>query len=274
MEIVKCRMPESMNASIFILSDVHKGSSGHNREAFKRAVETIEKTSQKRAVSVMLNGDLCDCVDFTDKRFNPDEVCEHYKVKDLKDLPKKQADELIEDMQPVKHLVTHTVIGNHEESYIKRHSFNVYNYYSYNLNNAIQLGKRGIVKFVIGKQKHDVVIDVGIAHGAGGGGRMMGYPLNFVRNIWDVFDVDLAVAGHIHSLVTRPFQSVRVNRELRLVKRNKYLAVAGCFLDTYVKGGTNYFEGSGGLLPDIVFLEFTVDRKRDDWETNIIEHRL
>jgi len=138
----------SGGASIFILSDVHEGTASHNEEAFKTAISQIEIISKNRPSCVVLNGDLIDCIEVSDKRFNPAEISEKYRLKDLKDLPKKQADRVLKNLSPIKHLIKYAIIGNHEESYIREHHFDVYEYYC-NALGCQKLGSFGIVRFGI-----------------------------------------------------------------------------------------------------------------------------
>lgn len=266
----------SNHVSIFHLTDVHEGNAGHNEAAFNSAVEIIRQTAKERHVEVTLGGDLLDCIEITDKRFNPIEVSDKYKLRDLKDLPRKQADYVIEKLQPIRDFIKYAAIGNHEESYIKEHHFDVYDYYC-GLLQCKKIGYAGILrKIVKGTQKDtSQIVDIFISHGrGGGGGKREGYAINYVVDIAQKFECDVCIVGHIHQLITKPYPTLRVNKNLDLVKKNKWYIVGGCFLDTYIDGSSGYFEGKAGQISDIGFAEIRIDRAHVGWNVDCREIRL
>jgi UDP-2,3-diacylglucosamine pyrophosphatase LpxH len=276
MEIYK----DNINAnqySLFTLSDVHEGNSGHNESSLDLAISLIKETAKTRHVEVTLNGDLIDCIELTDKRFNPIEISDKYKLRDLKDLPRKQADYIIEKLDPIKEHIKYATVGNHEESYQKEHHFDVYDYYCTALG-CKKLGYAGLMRKVFhgasGKSGARQ-IDICISHGrGGGGGKREGYAINYVVDIMQKFDVDVGIVGHIHQLIAKPYPSVHINKNLNMEKRVKWYVVAGCFLDTYIEGSSGYFEGKAGQLSDIGMVEIRVDRISDTWNLDCREIRL
>jgi len=261
---------ESNHYSVFVLSDVHEGNAGHNETAFNLAISLIKETAKERTTEVLLNGDLIDCIEITDKRFNPVEISEKYKMRDLKDLPRKQADYVIEKLTDIKGLITDATVGNHEEAYIKDHHFDVYDYYC-NALGIRKLGFAGIVRKSIhegGKSRAVKVIDIGITHGRGGaGGKLAGYALNYCVDIWQKFRVDIGLVGHIHQLTEQSYPSLYVNQNLRLMQKTRWYGVCGCFLDTYIEGSSGYFEGRHGQVSAIGMLRIDVDRGNQGWKT-------
>jgi len=270
---------DALHFSLFILSDVHEGNAGCNHAAFKKAVDYIKTVSKKRAVSVTLLGDMIDCIEVSDRRFNPVEISEKYSLRDLKDLPKKQAEFVMHTLNPIKDKIDFSIIGNHEESYIREHHFDVYNYYSEELE-CEKLGFFGIVRYRLKKPKRGVKdtgvsFDVGYTHGRGGsGGKTIGYPLNWCKDIFSKFDFEFNIAGHRHILRSTADVRIHINQSLRPIKRKNWYCVAGCFLDTYVKGSSGYFEGRSGGHSDIGFIEITVDWVDSTWKKDLKEIRL
>jgi UDP-2,3-diacylglucosamine pyrophosphatase LpxH len=276
MEIYKSKSITN-HYSLFILSDVHEGNAGHHDEALDNAITMIKRTSKERTTEVFLNGDLIDCIELTDKRFNPIEISDKYKIRDLKDLPRKQADYVIEKLNPIKDLITFSTVGNHEESYQKEHHFDVYDYYTTVLN-CKKLGYHGIVKKILSgsdRNSNSKCFDIGITHGRGGsGGKREGYALNYVVDIWQKFDVDFGIVGHIHQMEAKPYPVLRANENCKLVKKRRWYIVAGCFLETYIEGSSGYFEGKCGQVSDIGMIEIRLDRNKNGWDSDCREVRL
>jgi hypothetical protein len=277
MEVFQHKFQKTNHVSIFVLSDIHEGHASHNEEALRMAVSMIETASKTRDCLVILNGDIIDCIEVSDKRFNPAEISEKYKLRDLKDLPRRQADKVLETLAPIQHLIKYSVIGNHEESYIREHHFDVYDYYSHFLG-CQKLGFFGLIRFTVscpGKSTQGVQRDFGITHGRGGsGGKTLGYPLNWTKDIFEKFELNVGVAGHRHKLIVHPALKLLVNQNLKLVKRTRWYAVAGGFLDSYTIGNSGYFEGAMGETSDVGFLEYKIDRAHEGWKSELVGIRL
>jgi UDP-2,3-diacylglucosamine pyrophosphatase LpxH len=261
--------------SIFILSDIHEGNVGHNEKAFKQAISLIEITAKTSPVIVFLNGDIIDCIEMNDPRFNPVEVSDKYKLRDLKDLPRKQADNVIENLLPIKDLIKYAVIGNHEENYIKRHHFDVYDYYCQKLE-CKKLGSLGLGKIILKKSEKTKTIDIGIAHGKGrGGGKTIGYAVNYCKDIFFKFDIDIGICGHIHNLLSAPDIFFGLDKNMNQRKKFRWYVVAGCFFESVVNEATTYVEGRQGNLAPIGCTEIQVRRNGGyEWQTDILERRF
>lgn len=274
MEIFK-HVQETSHMSIFVLSDLHIGNANHNPDALKKAIGIIQRTSKDRDVMVMLNGDVVDSINLSDKRFNPTEVDRSLSIRDLKNLAKKQADVFLEAVNPISHHIKYAVIGNHEETNVKYNHFDVYDYYCNEIG-CTKLGYLALGKIVV-SDKHDKTgtLDMAITHGrGGGGGSTIGYPINYARGIFNKYNVDIGVVGHIHKLVAIPEPSkVTLNKACKLVKTKKWLCVAGCFLETHTEGNSGYFEGKQGELSQLGFLEIMLDLS-GHWRLDVKCHDL
>lgn len=265
--------------SLFHLSDIHEGSANHNSAEFRRHINIINLTRQSgRKVAVSLGGDIIECIAVDDKRFSPTEIDEKYKIRDLKDLPKKQADYVMDELDPIIDCIDFAIVGNHEEKYIKQHHFDVYDHYCKKMNCA-KLGGFGIAILKLNGNGHEFNLNIGVAHGSGGGNfKTPGYPLTYCKERFQKFgNLDINIIGHIHKLEVHPFPSIEVyNKRLEnrpaLRKRFKYYCIAGCYLETYVEGNSGYFEGRPGELSEIGMLEIKADRTENGWEYDVIKH--
>jgi len=277
MEIINHKTVSSHH-SIFPLGDFHFGAADHNSEALAGALSYIKETAKTRTVDVCLIGDIIDAICITDKRFNPAEIAEHYKIRDLGDLPKKQADEVIRVLSPIKQFLAGrwAVVGNHCCTYIKMHYFDVFSYYCEKL--GIQkLNKFGIVlKTVTGtKTTSSIRSKIAVTHPAnakGTGGIAPGYEIRSAINIYRSLDIDIGIIGHWHHMSVKPVTTLAVNSEGKLFNKRRWYGVNGCFLNTYVEGSDGYAEGKPGDLADIGMLEIRYDRvgHNGNWETSVI----
>ena len=264
--------------SMFIIGDIHKGNANHNRKAFKKAVAIIKAAQDERVVKTAVNGDVVDCINTTDPRFNPAEIDPAYTIRDLKDLPRKQADTFLDDVEPIMDTFkgAPATIGNHCETYIKRGFFDVYDYYSKEIG-VVKVGKFGLGKVRVASKSgtRRISLDVAIMHGqGGGGGKLPGYSVNFAYDRLQKYHFNAGFVGHIHKLDCRPIDMYGINAGLKPKRFRKWYCVTGCFLELHEEGNTNYFEGKPGQLSDIGFVELRIDRNHDGWKWEVVKHDL
>lgn len=268
---------KSDHVSIFLFGDVHEGNANHDRSALERMVKYIEETAEKRAVHVIGMGDYIDAINTKDPRFSPSEIEGRYKIKDLKDLPRKQMKAFYDSIKPVAKYMGHALVGNHEESYIKHGGFDVYDYLCSDLlEDCRKVGFFGMVRFDVGSA-HRGSFSFCLTHGTGGGGFREGYALNNMFDIFRKFRADFYVMGHVHKIETRHYDFQRVAMQGPTVKRDReWYGCSGCFLDSYRVGNRNYFEGQKGEMSHIGFLEARIDyvsrNGKGGWETTLIKH--
>src|SRR6056297_1302053 len=243
MEIFEYRK-NTNHLSVFVLSDIHIGNANHNRDALRRAVKYIQMSGKDRDVMVMINGDVTDSINLSDKRFNPTEVDPKYKIRDLKNLAKKQADDFLTEVQPISHYIKYAVIGNHEETNVKYNHFDVYDYYCNEIGCA-KLGYLALGRIITSSTGKTHTLRTCITHGrGGGGGKLLGYPINYAEDRFRKYDIDVGFVGHIHKLVAQPTPpKMGLNKVLKVTKRVRWNVVCGCFLETHTEGNSGYFEG-------------------------------
>jgi hypothetical protein len=233
--------------TFYFLGDVHEGNCNHDKKAFAEAVKIIKE--DKNCKGVFLMGDLIDCIiNALDPRFDPLEIAEEYKIRDLKDLPRKQAERVYETLKPIEHLILACVVGNHEEQYIKRHSFNVYDHYcKLFASKPVKLGYVGFyrLRFIRKNSGTRHKIDLALNHGQGGGGFREGYPLNKLFDTFRWTQGDVHIMGHVHTLMEDEQNYMTVGDNVKLKMRKVLYGISGCFLKTSVDGNTNYFEHKG-----------------------------
>ncbi len=270
MEIIEYGTP-SAPIDIFFLGDTHEGNANQATDELKQAVSIIKNNPTKHT-KVIGMGDYIDAINHMDKRFNPVEICEKYKIKDLKNLPVKQVDYFVKSIEPIKDKFIAIVTGNHEEKYSKYNGFDPMHYLSERLGGVGLIGYNGFVRLSIlkanpEKQKNPerMTFDIALTHGHGGGGYLEGYPINQVYATFRYTEADIFIMGHIHqmvcdsSTVISPYGS-------KLSRRRKFYGSNGCFLFKEKIGTRGYFEGHKGKPASIGMLKLSIcpDHSKQD----------
>ncbi len=264
MEVISkdIRFPYGEIANIFFLGDFHEGNANFAEKKLAKAVNIIKSTPNSRWVGM---GDYIDCIiNAKDPRFNPAEIAHKYEIRDLKDLPRKQADYVFDILSPISAECLALLIGNHEQAYIKRHSFDIYDYIS-NLfpNDNLKLGYDGYLKLGLiyqsERDRPNRVVKIGLNHGDGGGGKREGYPVNKIHDLFRWWEGDVFIAGHLHKLVAdqQQFNDTTISGKHKIIR--KWYGMSGCFLETFKEGNNNYFEHKGKPHSDIGMLKLEID---------------
>lgn len=268
---------ENQPIDIFFLGDIHEGSASLDYDALREAVDIIVQNAEKNENTyVCLMGDLIDAIIPGDPRFDPSEVSPNYSLRDLKDLPRKQARNLYDGyLKPIAENVISINVGNHEEQYIKRHSNDIYNsVYGPLFPNAGMLGYFGLLRLKINVNGHlRKNLDIALNHGAGGAGFREGWPINKVFDVFRWVNADFRVMGHIHRLAAKPAQFLSLSPVTNRVHVDiSQFGVSGCFMLKHKEGTRNYFEGKAGELAGIGILKgrCRIIRKQIDNERKFI----
>lgn len=256
--------------SFYAIGDIHEGNCNCNHKALKRAVDIVKNDPFGYWFGM---GDYIEAIThFGDPRFDPKSISQEYAIKDLKDLPFKQAERVFNYLRPIQDKCLALVVGNHEESYIKRHSANVYDRFVEMFETSAhdpgkppkKLGYVGFYEVYLKYGTQGVVVGFALNHGVGGGGYLEGYPTSKVHQVFKWMHSDVNIMGHIHKL--KENRMIVTTCDRGAVKRiPRLFGVSGCFLDTYVEGNPNYYEekaGAGGES-DVGMLKCSIMLVRD-----------
>lgn len=258
--------PTTNTIKVFFLGDIHEGAGNSRADLLKLAVDMIATTPDAYWIGM---GDMVDCINYHDRRFNVREVDAKYRITDLDDLPKVQADILLEALAPIKDRCIGMLTGNHEDTMRQYNGFDIMSYLCLSLG-ATYLGKKAYVS--IGAITSDLrnrpyfMVDICVGHGNGGGsGKTAGAAINrcFDYMQWETADVH--VIGHLHSMCTR----TALRNCLRgdsLVKNKVFYGVNGSFLMKSSFDSDAYFEDGSGLetIPGMLVASFNVNTTRKD----------
>jgi len=258
--------------NLYFLGDFHEGNANSNKTALKQAVEMIKKSSETSQTYWICMGDTIDAIiNSQDKRFNPSEIDKRYTLHDLKNLPKLQVDTIVKMLEPIKKQCACCLIGNHEEEYIKRHSFDIYDYFASNFPFTFKMGYVGILRIAMKTPSRGATsYDIAINHGDTSSGTTPGAPINKMHQITRWYDVNATVMAHTHRLKVDRQQIIKLNRlGTDLIDTHKLWGMTGCFLNTYQKGTRNYFEHKGAAASDIgmLHLQLKLSQHKSIWET-------
>ena len=275
MEVVRKELTVSCGdtMNIYFIGDIHEGNVNHAEPEFRKAINIIKDDPCGYWVGM---GDYIEAITVDDKkRFSPLSIAKKYGIEDLKDLPYKQMEAVFKKIEPIQNKCLCLLTGNHEDTYMKHNSSNVYYRFVEMFDNPPpKMGYVGFLKLCLkskaGKNLYSPLF--ALNHGDGGGGFREGYPLN---KLWDVFrwvDADVSVMGHVHRLMEDDKKFLSVSQADVLTKKRRYVGISGCFLWTYQDGHVNYFEHKGRNESDIGMLMCSMNIS--DRSPNIALHKI
>jgi len=241
--------------NIYFIGDPHEGNCNCNHKALKEAVEIIRNDPNAYWFGM---GDYIEAIIHAgDPRFDPKAIDKEYTVRDLKDLPMKQAGRIFSYLKSIQDKCLGLLCGNHEEQYIKRHSSNIYDRFVNMFTTSAheegkppkKLGYVGFYNLILGRKnsRESLAISIALNHGVGGGGYLEGYPINKVHQVFKYMHGDINVMGHVHRLGKSQKNIVTCSARNLLKRKQRLWGISGCFLNAYVEGNTNYYESRAGV---------------------------
>ena len=252
--------------------DWHVGASNCAYKELRDTINILKKTNDK----IILNGDLIDCITYKDKRFNPEEIAEHYKISQLKDLPVHQINEVIELLEPIKDRIVAMIYGNHEGKFMQYNCFDPLSYLKGKLGISAEiLGKKGYVIARVRKSDESATWLLACMHGKGGSGRTVGYKYNVVDNEFNRIIADCKIMGHIHqqSADFVDYETVNTNgnnKALRMMRM--HYGAHGCYMYKSNENTEGYFEDAAGQHSSIGYLTYEImyNSRKCDSQTNLL----
>jgi hypothetical protein len=258
--------PTGTRIKVFFIGDIHEGAANSREDLLRKAVDIVANTEDAYWIGL---GDMVDCINYHDRRFNVREVDAKYNVRDLDDLPKVQADTLIEILTPIKSKCLGMLTGNHEDTMRQYNGFDIMSYLCMSLG-CSYLGKKAYVSIgaVVSELRNRpyFMIDMCVAHGSGGGGgKTAGGAINKCFDIMAWETADINVIGHLHSMCVRSALRNCLRGDT-LVKNKVYYGVNGSFLMKSTFDADSYFEDSTGMetVPGMLVASFNVDTTKKD----------
>lgn len=204
---------DSNNIRLYVLSDVHLGSTQCNVDRFKEIVENISKDDN---MYVILLGDILDTAlknSKTDIYSTSLSLAESQKL-------------AVEILTPIKHKIIGMTPGNHENRVWKEVGVDLSLWLAEKLgledvyrNNGIALS----ISFGKDTNGHPYRLNVFGQHGAYGGGRKLGSAMNALEDLDGIVgNADIYIRAHTHSPVSGRRDIYDFNDKGNIVRRSKY----------------------------------------------------
>jgi hypothetical protein len=215
--------------------DIHAGTSDCDIEMFKRDVQWVKDTPNAYAY---LGGDMCDFINTSDKRFDPQTIALTH-LKKLDNLAMSQCNEIIDILMPIKHKLLFMLEGNHEDSIKRHYHLDVAAYISCRLE-IPNLSDIAFVRLTFKRSgRASRSLKLFTAHGFGSAATYAGK----IKRIMDLMlwaDADVYICGHVHSKGFSENVKLSITRqdEPRIIDNNRIAIIAGTYLKVYSKHST------------------------------------
>jgi hypothetical protein len=236
------------------VGDTHTGALSCDLVSLRKTVKVIASDPFTHWFGT---GDYCEFINCDDKRFDPKNLLPRHRD-NLDNLAISQADEWLEETEPMHEQCEGMVAGNHDDYIRKKYHIDILAYIVDRMNAGLKLKGsshivpnlgygQGIVRVKFeregggGATVKSVVFN--IAHGWGGG-EYPGGNLNRMVRLSANDDADIFMRGHVHKMVNYLHPVFHYSRKGKLVaqKQSKALLICGSYYKTYQEGVTSYAE--------------------------------
>jgi len=229
---------------IIPIGDVHLGNIGCDVTKLKKLVAWI---ASKDNVYWIGMGDFLDCINMSDKRFDPHTIAPEFRDA-LDNLIPMQMHRIVEILEPIKDKCLGLHEGNHERKIRLHYHYDpIYEIWkAFNMPSIPMLKDAAItrirfIKICNTKKRPSFTYDIFSVHG-NVGGRKGGAKINRLEDMCASVDADIYLMAHSHIKLTESKSLIYADNHLNLKRSKKVLAVTGCFLNGYTKGAGGYCE--------------------------------
>lgn len=226
------------------IGDIHIGGRDCNIKLLRACVNKIKEDPNHYWVGM---GDYGEYIMLNDPRFDPNEVDENTKVKDLKNLHSIQMQKIAHELDPIKERCLGLLSGNHDEVIAKHYHRDVHSDFCALLQTkySLNIGYSAILKLRFRRQAStgSVMLQMYAHHGAGGG-MLKGAKVNRIMSLANKFPFcDIYAMGHVHERVcfVESVLDACKNKD-ELTDRPRAFGITGTFKETYTQGSMSYAE--------------------------------
>jgi hypothetical protein len=243
LKIIKCKGLRNEWFYLIPIGDTHIGNLGFDEQKLRKLVKWIK---EKKNVFWIGMGDYCECISYTDKRFDPQQVPGWLRDK-LDNMVASQVTKFVDILEPIKDKCLGLHEGNHDRKIrIKSQYDVVYEIWrAFGIKELPLLKDAAITRLRFEARNNSSAgsysFDIFSVHG-NTGGRMGGAKLNRLEQLIGFFDADVYLMAHSHIKLTESKMLLYIDNKLNLKYKKKILAVTGCFLNGYTQGSTSYVE--------------------------------
>ena len=224
------------------IGDCHLGNKGCELSRLKEMVQWIKDKPNCYWLGM---GDYIDCINYTDKRFDPDTIEKKY-LGELSNCVPMQIDDFINIVRPIADKCLGFHRGNHEEKIRLQYHYDVmYELWKEFQKPLLEDSCVTVLDFHLpNEQVHSIKIFS--MHGCCGG-RKGGSKINWLEDLIAYMEADIYLIAHSHIKESEIKTQLYVDRAGRVQQRKKVLGVTGSFLRGYVQGCSSYIEKA--MLP-------------------------
>lgn len=253
------------------IGDIHIGDKGCDIPRLRRLVGWIKNKENTYWIGM---GDYANCINYTDKRFDPSTVSPEY-LTDLDNVVSKQFDDLNKILSPIKDKCIGMHTGNHEETIRRKYHFDITRKFCDDWG-VKYLGYSAFTRmhFKPNSTTRRHMVTIYSTHGAAGG-RYPGYKINRLERIAGKFDADIILYAHSHTKDVHTTTQLRVtgHKYPRVAMRKQVVALTGCFMKGYIEGGTSYVERFDYPPTDLGVVKITIIVDKEGERSNGVRHR-
>lgn len=191
-------------------------------------------------------GDYLDCINYTDKRFDP-AILPEFLREHLDNLIPTQLAMFVKLIKPIVHKCLGMHRGNHEEKIRLKYHYNVMDNLNAAFDNTIKMLQDTAItrlRLIYHNHKETGIYEIFSTHGCAGG-RKNGSKLNRLEDMIGYFDADIYLMGHSHVKTTSSRSVLYLDSKKRIKHKKRVMAVTGCFLNGYTEGMSSYVEKWG-----------------------------
>lgn len=240
------------------IGDVHIGGRDCDKKLLEQCVEKIASEDNHYWLGM---GDFGEFINYRDKRFDPSELDDELKIKDLADLAKCQSDMIARRLLPIKDKCLGLLSGNHEETIRLRHDQDIHwnlcnamyspeNKWGMQSANALDLGYSSIIRVRIFRSSKEAGGNGGgnplfiYAHHGSGGGRKSGSKINRLEDAALTFPYcHIYVMGHVHDRAAWLKPALHIaERSDTIIQKWRAFGITGTFKKTYQQDAMGYGE--------------------------------
>jgi len=247
------------------LGDLHVGNKGCD---IKRIKDMVEWIRTKENCFVLCMGDYCDCINYTDPRFDPQTVPDKY-LQDLSNAVAMQTEDFIEIIRPISDKIIGFHRGNHEELIRSKYHWDVMHEIHKAFPSVPILNDAAITRLHFTRHKTSVTcFDVFSQHGRVGGMKG-GNKINRLEDMMGFVDADIYLIAHAHIKESEVKTQLCLDKSLHVHHKKKLLGVTGSFLRGYCEGSGSYVEK--WMLPptDLGVIRITIVPESGDLHVSI-----
>lgn len=223
---------------LWLVGDLHL----YNRSCVESEIDAMIEEIKNDACALWIGmGDMADCIDPYDPRFDAREVAPDKRENFFQFLGRSVVRDLVEKFKPIRKKCVGLHSGNHESKYEAKTDQAIVSDVCENLG-VRYLGYSSIFDLVFRCRGRSESFKVWCHHGAGGATTTGGKINKLKKAMVEVADADIYCMAHMHEQLDLSLVNVFQDEHGKLQQRKRLGVVTGAYLATYKDGSCSYGE--------------------------------